>query len=142
MVSIPPVAPPPPIVEGGDAPACEIVSPLGIIRFYDKGKRFEATCPRADHVSGGKPCRFTRYSKANKNLAKGRPLGFMMAWLEAGRYMANHREHIDPLALSSLGRADRIRCRGLVNALPGGPVMLDKERPRRAGEPEEPMGDP
>jgi hypothetical protein len=142
-VPVAPVAPPPPIVvEGRDAPTVEIVSPFGIIRYYEKHKRFEATCPRFDHVSGGKPCRLTRYSTANKNLAKGRPLGFMLAWLEAGRHMADHHEHIHPLALASLGLADRIRCRGLINAMPCGPAMLDKERPRRAGEPVEPMGDP
>lgn len=137
-----PVAPAPPIAVAHDLASHEVTFEFGTIKFYTTDGRFQASCPCPGHEVGDFACRFTRYRRAGKSPAKGRPLGLMVAWLRLGRLFTCHDEHIHPLALSSISRGERITARDLLKTVPGGDVLLSKERQRRPGEPEEPMGEP
>ena len=60
----------------------------GYICWNAMAGTFEATCKERCHHNATNPCRATRTSEGVKrgavNLARGRPLGFLVAWLRYG----------------------------------------------------------
>lgn len=117
----------------------------GSITFYPNknraGGRFQAKCGIIEH---GDRCRLTRTSnppaRSRRNLAQGRPLGLLAAWLEMGTVVDNQEEHLAMAAFVLLG--DRTRCRQELLESPGGRALAAHERAQRAGEGEEPDGEP
>ena len=119
---------------------------IGLIRWFSKTARFEATCTRdADHIAAR--CRLTRGSIASAakgvifNPAAGRPLGLLAAWLlEPFESLA--REHCNVLYVTGFAQQMRINGRQHLLTLPNDDLLAAFERLRRAGEPEEPETDP
>ena len=140
--------PPPPEAarEGGDArrarapgllrdrATCTLLVPnRGTIRYYEKSQSMVAFC---DRCAGD--CRKSRTVKANaQRPSQGRPLGFLLAWLEAaeeyGGRAADHNVLCLPL------HAARVAARNDCRALLGYDVLAGKERRRADGEAEEPL---
>ena len=142
---VPPPAPPPPDLDpalahlksGYDA---YIVCEGGVIVHYPALSAFVATCNNPDHGR----CIMQRASGWNKTeqqlrrMRGGRPLGFLTAWLQCGCWTGNKEHHwaYDELPLMQAVRSE-IR-EDFLKATADGQALMRKERPRRAGEPEEP----
>lgn len=109
----------------------------GFIAYYDKGKRFQATCTQQGHVR----CRLTRTSNESASRgAQGRPVGLMAAWLG---HKCGPDEHRNPFLVHSFGHGDRLAARRLLRQAPGGDALQACERVRRADEADsEPEGVP
>ena len=120
----------------------------GIIRCYSKTNNFTAECKCINHAK----CIKTRQStaaaalatskKPSANvLAKGRPLGCLTAWLLDGSSHGSKAEHwaLENELLATTNDK-RSRARELLAAYPEGRLLLEHDRPRRAGEPAEPEG--
>ena len=137
-----------PVPAKGSADAMLIV-PGGCIRWYGLKGAFTATCTR--HES----CVKTRQSTAaaamataaNPNastVAKGRPVGYLAAWLASGAHAActDKGIHWGP-EYSSIPWQQRNDARAAVAAMPGGLDLLANERPKHPGEiDDEPTGQP
>ena len=138
----PPPKAPPPFAARGKADVVVVVPGLGAIRYYDKDKRMEATC--AVHAS--ERCRLTRGTRVGVDPDYGRPIGFMMLWLQRSHlpHVAMKAEHTNPFFYALLCSAieDRRAAREALKALPNGPELMAFERPRRDDEPDEPLTPP
>ena len=121
--------------------AASVVFPSGArISFDGAGDReiFEATCKHPDHVG----CAVTRTRKATGRNAAGmrvggRLLGFMAAWLRNADCCPNKAAHWTNEKLN-ICRADREAARMWLYGLEGADGLVEKERERDPGEPEEP----
>ncbi len=78
----PPLPPPPHYPELPPKPDDDqlLVVPGGVLRWYKKLDKFQATCchPRHDR------CILSRTSESGRKLGQGRPLGLLTAWLKWG----------------------------------------------------------
>ena len=100
---------------------------------------FEAVCGDPRH---GCRCRKTRVAVeapegSKKFLSQGRPLGFLVAWLDAHELAENRDEHskwMPCLATRQAARHKLEQCKD-----PNSAFVLACERPPRAGEPREPL---
>jgi hypothetical protein len=118
--------------------------PGGVIRFYQNKNSFTATCCNPNH---GK-CVITRTAltaanekSSNTNvIAKGRPLGFMTAWLAMSEHTADKEDHWDTDKAPNF--VTRVAARNQLADIPKASALLAKERPQRAGEGPEPIGLP
>ena len=110
--------------------------------------QFTAVC--STHHDHKNPCRASRTvdpSERTSLKGAGRPLGFLLAWLQAGPLMAaaTRNQHHDTsnkaVALVRYPLAVREACREWLSNQPFAEELLSKERPRRlaAGEPAEPV---
>ena len=61
-------------------PTCQLDLPSGTLCYYEKNKRFQATCRNVFH---GSSCKLTRYATRKAQLG-GQPVAFMVQWLEIG----------------------------------------------------------
>ena len=132
---------------GSGGPASILVDvPGGKLRYFFSDGRFEATCGNDNHkTAGGVPCRLTRTScAAGDDLANGRPVGTLAAWLAQSLDVPSREEHRCPFAIQPLPRGAREVARETVAASVNGPALMAHERPRYEGEPDEatevPMG--
>ena len=111
----------------------------------------DAHCSLCSHEHRVNPCRLnrTRFKcKRNINKARGRPLGFLLAWLAAGTSKTTRTLHGDMLKPQKRAEGDeayftleiRQRLRIWLVEDGGFTQLLELERPRRAGEPAEPEG--
>ena len=122
---------------GGCGLACH-----GIIRYYTykPGEPFlVAHCSNPAH--GGNKCRRTKatYGSTKKNRrGQGRPMGFLMQWLES--HAMSHTDHLGYKSGTSHDFAPRCRCRASLRTIDRGIFFANKvERSQRRGEPVEPM---
>ena len=70
---------------------------------------------------------------------QGRPLGLMVAWLRQGYVALGQPSHKDVFVGALPSKEERMDAREWLYALPGGRAFSETfERPRRAGEDEEP----
>lgn len=111
--------------------------PGGSISFYAKKMAFEAVCDNAAHMR----CVATRTCRARAAAGGGpprggRPVGFLAAWLSAGQDVATKEEHWQ---LFNSSVADRLNFRREISKVESGRLLLSRERPCEAGEPEEPV---
>lgn len=129
----------------GDRGSADVAfrAPGGILRFYANKQQFAATCD--NHLHG--KCVMTRQSTAAKAsartpniLAKGRPLGYLAAWLAMGPGHTSKDDHWDKDKQPTLEarRAARLKLAEHHH----GRLLLSHERPKRAGEDDEPPGLP
>ena len=105
---------------------------VGSIRFNVKSSSMVAFCPfHTGH------CRRTRTCKAStRNQDQGRPLGVLMAWLEAGPDFEDQQSHSSECRPSFEAR---VSARSDFVALDGGQAFSDlHERPLAPGEASEP----
>ena len=119
----------------------------GSITFYpdkadpEKG-RFQAVCGHPE--KHGKSCRLTRTSaptaRAGGNLAQGRPLGLLAAWLVMGEVAEDREAHDASVAF--LSADERLVAREDLLLQPNGAELAAHERPRRLEETLEPAGLP
>ena len=149
----------------GDDPACDRAAPAvahlkgtadaffvlpgdnGIIRYYNNSKQFTAECK-----CGHQKCIKTRQSteaasvatskKPSHNaLAKGRPLGYLTAWLLDGHNhesKAAHWAQENEILATTFDK--RLAAREILKANATAADLLSSERPRRHDEAEEPTG--
>jgi hypothetical protein len=104
------------------------------LAFYDRPQQFYAVCMHADHAR----CRLTRARKPNRtNMAAGRPLGYLMAWLADAHMYASAEEHRQGCFPSV---ADRRAGRLQLHELEESDEMFELERPQRADTGSEPEG--
>lgn len=97
----PPAAPPPPVEaprpgrrQSANPGNVKVELPSGYIACYASRHQFYAVCKRM-HATGG-DCRMTRSSRGNlARPASGRPLGFLMAWLQKQAAYGTAEEHRD-----------------------------------------------
>jgi hypothetical protein len=125
-----------------DPATCTVVyPPYGVIAYYAKGRRFQATCFEA--CAHHNRCRLTRYSSPSCTMpAKGRPLGLMMAWLRFSSGAGTRQEHIHQFYLMLLTFERRSHGRAVLQTLTNGVQMCTHERHCREGEGQEPVGVP
>ena len=67
--------------------AAEIMTSFGSIVYYNNGteRYFVAHCQHSGTLGHSKNCRMKRRANSNKSHpGQGRPLGLLLAWLEAG----------------------------------------------------------
>ena len=143
----PPAAAPPPLQPPAGAPPdigakgqaartkalVSIELDFGSIAFY-KGGRFQATCGNPLH---GK-CVLTRHNTLKSHM-RGRPLGFMVAWMALGHICDTKEEHWNELDNIADDMPNRIAAREVLKGHRQAQDLLDKERfPLLAGEGEEP----
>ena len=122
----------------------------GIIRYYAKTQNFTAECKCFNHIK----CIKTRQStsaaamatakKPSDNIkAKGRPLGYLAAWLQDGKQHASKKDHWAlHNELIATEYTKRVAARTMLSLHPQGQALLAKERAKRDGEPDEPDGLP
>ena len=119
----------------------------GIIRYYNTTKQFTAECK-----CGHDKCVKTRQSTqaasmaASKNpsqntQAKGRPLGYLGAWLLDGRNHGSKAAHWEPVnEILATTFEKRVAARDIFKSYPEAHDLLAAERPQGEHEPEEPAG--
>ena len=118
--------------------------PGGVLRYYSSKCNFTATCSRHEN------CVKTRQSTASKiglksvnGQAKGRPLGYLVAWLAMNQHDGcdSKAKHWDKKEnASKCTHAQRLVARLCLQTMDGGQAFLDKERDQRPGEGDEPRG--
>lgn len=105
--------------------------------YYRATQRFVAYCNHPDHER----CSRERADWEGRRPSQGRPLGLLVAWLEASHNYASKAEHCEFGVHLDLGRRQAARQalqeRGLGGEL-GAARLLSMERPRRAEEVDEP----
>eukprot|EP00971_Amphidinium_carterae_P101794 2014786-Amphidinium_carterae.4 len=106
------------------------IHPHGRIAWHSSKQSFEATCWKH------KRCIMTRASFKGAK-AHGRPLGFLMAWLQMT--VDDPALHRDKDYLRGVLQADcRRSARRVLSDMAGSATLLSKERPLEEGEAEEP----
>eukprot|EP00971_Amphidinium_carterae_P110995 2198362-Amphidinium_carterae.3 len=93
-------------------------------------------------MAGFKTCKVTRTNKARRIVAGiplgGRPLGYLMAWLQLGQHVPDKASHWNKTLLTErLTVAERQRCRDELALLERGQLLLAVERQIAEGEPAE-----
>ena len=132
LVVVDPPAPPEPV--RAPLPDHYIYAvPGGELRFYTKTKRFAAFCDCTDNH--GRRCR--RERKVSLAVARGRPLGYLLAWLRLGHTWATNREHMDLGAF--IAHQERVDSRAWFEAQPNVGHFLAGEEPAPDGAPREPL---
>jgi len=116
-----PPGPRPPI--GRLAPIARLDTPGGYIQFYAKDDRFTATCENPLHGS----CVVTRYAKPRSRM-KGRPCGFLSAWLASGALTEDKEAHFGMVRDIEADFECRRDARVHMMAQPDGPLLLSRER--------------
>ncbi len=124
--------------------------PGGHLVYNAADESIDAHCDLKEHVDRKNPCRLNRsrfVCKRGLNEARGRPVGFLMAWLAAAhhadsatshKHMSRTRQcHAEDLAHFSFAKRSRGRQWVVDNGLTD---LLGLERPKRGGEGEEPEG--
>ena len=108
----------------------------GTLTFYPKDGRFTAEC---SHPLHGK-CVVTRFNRARSKM-KGRPLGFLSAWLACGPLCESKEDHWR-LAISEVETSLELRQehRRALLALEQGPQLLRCEKDSGLGLEKEPAG--
>ena len=129
------------VVSEGDrgprlAPEIRLPVPGGVLVYYNTDGRFTAECNNPLH---GK-CVATRFNRSRSRM-RGRPCGFLAAWLAAGPLAADREEHWRPMVADieeslELRQAHR---RALL-ALEQGADLLKNEKDSGAGLELEPEG--
>jgi hypothetical protein len=120
--------------------------PGGTIRYYSNKCNFTATCSRHSDEN----CVKTRQSTASKiglksvsGQAKGRPLGYLVAWLAMNQHDGcdSKAKHWDKKENArKCTHAMRLAARLSLHTMDGGEAMMDRERDLRPGEGDEPLG--
>jgi len=120
----------------------------GVIKYYGKSSNFTAECKCANHQK----CTKTRQSTSAANLstvktpsinmqAKGRPLGYLTAWLLDGKNHTSKSEHwARENEILATVFDERVSARNMLALHADGLQLLEKERPKREGEADEPAG--
>jgi len=146
-----PPPPPPPLVgerasgRWGGSSAASRTSALttvhigvGRISFYRDG-RFEAQCNMPGHV-GCKMTRFLPKSERGMRQGKGRPIGFLAAWLTPAIPLADKGEHRNPFFTVSLTHEARKEARAQFKLVQAGVEMIGHELQVPPGDDSEPEG--
>ena len=111
---------------------------VGELHFSISGSFLRAHCMRH-----GPACRRRRTITESDSAARqgqGRPVGLLVSWLLRADEVATAREHV---AMAVSPYEQRLAARSHFYSLPGGREFGDhRERPRRAGEEEEPTSIP
>ena len=101
--------------------------------FYDRDSRFTAVCDNAFHGH----CVLTRY-KTLRSAYKGRPCGFVAAWLAAGPFCEDKQKHTELIGELENRYSERLAARTMLRDMPGGQSFLDHELPSATGASPEP----
>ena len=124
------------------AAAMVVLPSGGFIAFYESTGSFQATCVHHDDATSA--CRLTRTANAAKNLngaraGQGRPLGFLVGWVEGHGIASTSGDHKSPVALAAFAAKDvRMHNRELLRGCAGAQALMAFERPQREGEGVEP----
>ena len=120
-----------------------VVVPGGFLTWYSSNNNFQATC--VPHFA--ERCTLTKKGKgaaAGSRAAApaGRPLGYMMAWLQQGCGCITKGSHKEKGQLEMLAGADdhdiRLESRCILAGIPGSELLFEQERDPTDGEDEEP----
>eukprot|EP00971_Amphidinium_carterae_P340109 6478289-Amphidinium_carterae.2 len=125
-----------------DAAECSLEVAGGRLAYYANKGAFEARCNHVGHNLCGQTCKLTRSSKSRKLVGGmpkgGRPLGFMLAWLELGKDLPHKDSHWDRSAWHEHCNVEtREACRMELHSTAQGRALLAFERPLHDGEQEE-----
>ena len=129
-----PVAPPGRARSRGRA-TCTVEVAGGSLNFYASNQNFTAVCSNAFH---GDQCVTTRRNTARAH-CKGRPLGFLAAWLALGPFAETREEHMAQVPVVARDLDSRRGCRQLLQGSPEGRALLAYERQLQPGDAEEPI---
>jgi hypothetical protein len=119
----------------------------GVIRWYRNKQQFTAECTKHDscvktRTSLEAKAMTTAANPTANTAAKGRPVGYLAAWLASGCHHACTDKDLHWSPPYEPTWQQRKDARAAVAALPEGEQLLSKERPQRAGEEPEPAGMP
>lgn len=116
----------------------EVVLPnIGRVTYFSHNRFFEATC----FVHG---CRFTKKATASLapkgNPAQGRAIGVLFAWLTQSQHPVCLSAEVHNSRKNKMSICKELRDEGrlLCRACDNGELLLEKERPPRDGEGDEP----
>jgi hypothetical protein len=100
----------------------QVEAPGGTLAFYDKDGRFTAVCANAMH---GK-CVATRNNTKRSHM-RGRPCGFLTAWLACAPFADTKEEHWAAIATVEADLEGRRASREALLALEGGQALVANE---------------
>ena len=116
------------------APEVRLHVPGGVLVYYGKDGRFTAECDNPLHGR----CVATRFNRIRSRM-RGRPVGFLAAWLAAGPLAADREEHWRPMMAEIEGDLEmRQAHRRAVLAMERGADLLQHEKDSDAGLDREP----
>ena len=118
-------------LEGLDVYDGDVVRFPGAIRYSAPDKKFYATCPDKRHGR----CVATRTSNPGSKKSKGRPLGFLAAWLLSHAGCLTQADHVFGCRPSKVLRA---RARRDLARSPNAASFFQKEAPKDDGDESEP----
>ena len=104
----------------------------GQLRYSAQDSYMRAFCS----THGGACQRQRTLNSSERKQQQGRCIGALVAWLSASDQHETKQSHVKARAAS---HAERCAARALFMALPHADEWADYERPRRAGEPDEPL---
>lgn len=112
------------------APAFSIQLPHGVIKFYGANLSMEAICSCPGHRAR---CVKTRTTVAGRRAGQGRPLGYLLAWLDMGPTCADGNAHSD---VKSIDVTERRAARRKYNAEVRDLAAFEREQSGDESEPE------
>ena len=124
-----------------------IIPECGALWFW-RSQGFYGICQDPNHLSvnldagldpltiaGDRCVKFrTRMRRGKGNVTRGRPCGFLVAWVQEGMFWNHAHEH---KTLYKFSWEDRVAARRYLATLPGGITLLRCERRQDEGEDEE-----
>ena len=130
-----------PVGSQGLPSAVTVVLAEGTITWYQYSADFVAKCTHPRH-QGGSGCRKHRTGNAGQVPARGRPLGWLTAWLLSSHLYPTGQEHKAPTACH-LTPEERIGAREFLKTVGGDAAhLLALERSKREDEGSEPEHQP
>eukprot|EP00435_Cladocopium_sp_Y103_P044219 s1635_g12.t1 len=107
------------------------VAPFGSIRYNLSDNFFRAIC----QCEGHQHCQRKRTAAAGRHPGQGRPLGALVAWLQSADQYPSRKEHVEAPAAPL---EDRQAGREFFQCIDDEETLLNLERDKRDGEPDEP----
>ena len=104
----------------------------GVLVYYAHSKEMACFYHHAHHSD----CRRTRTTDPKKDKNKGRPIGFLLAWLAKAGEHASQQDHVHKCPVSF---EERVAARMNFMSLPRSEEFAENERPKRPDEPDEPL---
>ena len=113
-----------------------VIPGLGTIIWDKASSEFRCYCTACGHSNNC--AKYRRSTESTANPVQGRPLGYLMAWLElgSGTTEAHHKDNVYPTP--DQRRVARTRLQKLSERYPDIALLFRRERRCRPGEPDEP----
>ena len=123
--------------EGGEP--VNLVFEYGTITYQPRGRKFVAFCR---HHANCKISRTSNGHPTDPGHPGGRPLAYLFCWCKAGSDRTVYPNYFEHVFRCKVEKRDRDEARDIIEGRADFSALLGKERPRRVGEPLEPLLSP